>query len=589
MPSSPAEQIGSAKDQEARLREVLVLTARAEHLLQSGQIDEAVRTARRANTMGVNLGPTWRVFGQALEAQGDLPTAASAYEQAAAAGADVAALSVDRARVAMRQGAYAQAEQHLKLHHTLAGPTTQTIGELARAQTALMAFDRAYDTLQTALQVDPVQPLLWLVLGQLLRVQGRHGQAIIFFEEALRLDPSLTQARDGLADAVMLGAGDVERALSESHDALAAAAAEDVPALNEAHARRLLAAGQLAEGWDAFATAVEPGDAALVDIRVAAPRWTPGAPLKGRLLLIGEGDVVDDILLLQVVPSIIAGGAKVILAIDGSLTTLAQRSLPDAMVVPLLHRTQGGRTLRAADLDSPHIHGGALVAAWAPLRSLMGARRGRREDFVQTAPYLKPESARVRYWRERLASLGPGPKVGVIWRAHADARFWQAPPLSGLQAPLAVPGIHPISLQPLELAELTTLQDTFGLRINPRPPELRYADADDLAALMRALDVVIGPPDTETVLAAASGVETWFLSTPHHWAMLGTQTFPWFPRARAMTAAAPDDWAGAMAELGQGLADLVGSPPETRRPAAGGRRSGKHSRSSGGRDPQGRT
>jgi tetratricopeptide (TPR) repeat protein len=589
VPSSPAEQIGSAQDQAARLREILVLTARAEHLLQSGQIDEAVRTARRANSMGVSLGPTWRVFGQALEAQGDLPTAASAYEQAAAAGADVAALSIDRARVAMRQGAYAQAEQHLKLHHTLAGPTTQTIGELARAQTALMAFDRAYDTLQTALQANPVQPLLWLALGQLLCVQGQHGQAIMFFEEALRLDPSLARARDGLADAVMLGAGDVDRALAESHDALAAAAAEDVPALNEAHARRLLAAGRLAEGWDAFARAAEPCNAALVDIRAAAPRWTPGAPLKGRLLLIGEGDVVDDILLMQVVPSIIAGGAKVILAIDGSLTTLAQRSLPDAMVVPLLHRTQGGKTLRAASLDSPHVHGGALVAAWAPLRSLIAAHRGRREDFVETTPYLKPESARVRFWRGRLASLGPGPKVGMVWRAHADARFWQAPPLSGLQAPLAVPGIHPISLQSLELAELTTLQDAFGLTIYPRPPELRYTDADDLAALMRALDVVIGPPDTETFLAAASGAETWFLSTPRHWAMLGTRTFPWFPRARAFTAAAPDDWTEAMAELGQALEDFVRSPPETRGPADGGRRSGKRSRPSGGRDPQGRT
>ncbi len=557
MPPSPAEQSAGVQDTAARVREALRLTARAEQQLQAGQVDEAVLTAVRANKLGVNLGPTWRVFGQALEAQGELDDAAEVYGQAAATGADVAEISADRARLAMRLGDHALAEQQLLLHHTHARPTTATIADLARAQTALMAFDRAQDTLRRALEADAGLALLWQVFGRLLGAQGLHAQAVILFEEALRLDPGLACARDGLAEALLSGAGDVERVLSESRQALDDAPGDDLPALTQAHARRLLAVGRLAEGWDAFASAVEPGPAALFDICAAARRWRPGAPLDGRLLLIGEGDVVDDLLLMQLVPRLMAGGAKVILAVHRNLVDLVQHGLPGAMAVPLVHRAKGGRTRRAADLDSPHLHGGELVAAWAPLRALMATARPGLEDGPAMGAYLAPDAARVRVWRERLAALGAGRKVGVAWRPQPDATAWQAPPLTGLQGPLATPGLHPISLQPAEPAELEWLRETFGLTLHPSPPQLRHADAQDMAAFMLALDVVIGPPGAETVLAAATGAETWFLAAPRHWTMLGQPTCLWFPRARVMTAASVEDWTGAMTELGEALKGLT--------------------------------
>ena len=540
------------------MRQVRTLTDQAEQLLVAGQVAEALQTIRRAKNLGLNEGRTWHVLASALSAEGDFAASLAAYDQALETGVALAEVSGGMARVVLRLGDYAKAESLLTLHLQSAPPTAEAVADLAQAQTRLGAFDRAHETLKTALETDPGEPLLWFTLAQLLSVQGRHAHAVVFFEECLRLDPGAALAQAGLAEALLVGGGDIDRALSVSQDALAAAAPALLPALTDAHARRLLAAGQLQAGWAVFTAGVEPGPAALLQVKAAAPLLSDGAPLDGQLLLIGEDSVTDELLLAHVVPSLVAKRRPLILAVHESWAALAQRSFPRVSVVPLLSRDHAGRRLQAAGLDSPGMHGGEPVAAWTPLRSTLAAHRGTPAGFAGPGAYLKTHLGRVRFWRERLQALGPGPKVGVVWRARSDPRAWEAPPLAALAEPLSVEGVHFISLQHEEVeGELDWIEETFGPTIYPPPTDLSRESLDELAAFARALDVVIGPPDTATYLAAACGAETWFLSTPNHWAKLGAEVYPWFPQARVITAAAPDDWTKAMAELGQALGALT--------------------------------
>nr|MEA2797290.1 hypothetical protein [Phenylobacterium sp.] len=534
----------------------------ADELRQAGRLDEAVQVSLRAVGLQVDLKRTLPALARAMEAQGDLTAALEVYRQVMALEPESPAISGEMGRLALRMGKYDVAEDVLTLHVRMAPPAAEAIANLALAQAMLKAFDRAHGTLKAALEMDDSQSLLWLTLAQVLCFDGRHAQAIVFFQEALLYDPASTRARDGLADALLLGAGEVERALALSEAALAGAAPDEVPALTAAHARRLLAAGRLEEGWKAFAKWIEPGAAAAIEVKVAAPLWTPGMPLNGRLLLIGEEGVVDTILLAQVIPNIIADGSPLILAFGPRWESLARRSFPEATMVPLLNREQAGRRQQTADLDSPHVHRGELVAAWAPLRSMMQGYRARSADFADAPPYLKVDNSRVDHWREWLAALGPGLKVGVVWRAPSGDRgkTWEAPPLPLLKAGLAAPGVHLIGVQEEELQnELGWIRETFGLPIHDPPPGLHRGDLDDLAALTLAVDVVIGPPDATACLAAACGAETWFLATPRHWALLGGETYPWFPKAKVISAAAPDDWAGAMAELQEALEAFAGA------------------------------
>jgi tetratricopeptide (TPR) repeat protein len=560
VPTSPTEH--TADVGQGGLAEAQALMDEAVELLQAGRFDEAVQVSLRAASLQVDRERTLPALARALEAQGDLTAALEVYRQAMALRSDSPAISGDMGRLALRMGKYDVAEDVLTLHIRMAPPGVEAIANLALAQAMLKAPHRANATLKAALEADPSQSLLWLTLAQVQCFDGRHAQAIVFFEEALRFDPASTRAQDGLADALLLGVGDVERALALSEAALAGAAADEVPTLTAAHARRLLAAGRLEEGWEAFAKWMEPGDAAAVEMKIAAPLWTPGMPLNGRLLLVGEEGIADMILLAQVIPSIIADGAPLIFAFGPRLESLARRSFPEATTISLLNREKAGKRQQTADLDSPHVHRGELVAAWAPLRTMMRGYRARLADFADAKPYLKVDGRRVDHWRECLAALGPGLKVGVVWRAPSGDRgkSWEAPPLLLLKEGLSVPGVHLIGVQEEELQnELGWIRDTIGLQINDPPPELRHGDLDDLAALTLAMDVVIGPPDAAACLAAACGAETWFLAPPRHWALLGAGTYPWFPKAKVISAAAPDDWSGAMAELQEALATFAGT------------------------------
>ena len=567
MPPSRTES--TADVGEAEPGEAQALAHEADELRRAGRFDEAVEVSLRAVGLQVGLERTLPVLARAMEANGDFSGALEIYRQAMALTPGDPAVSADRGRLALRMGKYDLAEEMLAHHVSLAPPAAEAVANLAMAQAMLGAFDRALATLKAALEAEETQPVLWLTLAQVLCFEGRHAQAIVFFEEALRFDPDSTPARAGLADALLLGVGDVQRSLDLSQAALAAAAPDEIPALTAAHARRLLSAGRLEDGWTAFAKWIEPGEAATaVEVRIAAPLWTPGMPLDGRLLLIGEDGMTEAALLAQVIPSVLADGLPVILSFDPSWASLIRRSFPEARFAPLLSREPADKRQQTADLDSPHVHGGELVAAWGPLRSMMRRYRPRIADFADAQPYLKVDVERVGFWRECLAALGPGLKVGVVCHAPAVAagRTWEAPPLPLLKAGLSTPGVSLIGLQEQVIEnELGWIRETFGLPIHEPPPELNRREFDDLAALMAAMDVVIGPPEGTTFLAAACGAQTWFLTPPRHWALLGDETFPWFPKAKVITAAAPDDWAGAMAELQEALDALAGTSARRRR------------------------
>jgi tetratricopeptide (TPR) repeat protein len=534
------------------------LTQDADELRRAGRLDEALQAALDAVATQINRERTLPILARILAAQEDFSGALEIYRQALALETDNPAISAEMGRLALRLGKYDLAEEVLTIHVGMAPPTPAAIADLAWAQAGRREFGRAQETLKSALQTNPGQALLWSALAQILCLDGHHAQATIFFEEALSLDIRSTPALSGLADALLLGGGDVERALSASEAALAGAATEDIPIMTDAHAGRLLAIGRLEAGWKTLAKAFEPGEAAMVTVKIAAPRWTPGMPLDGRLLLIFPEDEVEAILLAQVVPSVIVAGAPLILAVDPRWESLARRSFPDAITVPLLSRQHDGRLEQTATLDGPHVHEGELVGAWSSLRSMMPIHRARLADFADGAPYLKVDPERVRRWRDRLAALGSGQKVGVVWRARNRARAWEAPPLQALEAALSVHGVQLIGLQEEAFPnEFGWLQENFGMRIHDPSPELQGCGLEDLAALTLALDAVIGPPHAATCLSAACGAETWFLTTPRPWALLGAKTFPWFPTARVLSAAAPDDWTAALDELRQALGDLV--------------------------------
>jgi hypothetical protein len=189
--------------------------------------------------------------------------------------------------------------------------------------------------------------------------------------------------------------------------------------------------------------------------------------------------------------------------------------------------------------DPPHERTQGAEIDWqTPIGSLPRWFRPTLASFPRTGGYLVPDPQRVAFWTQRLAALGPGPKVGIGWRSsrRSTARNLHYSDLDQWGAILAVPGVSFINLQYDECrAELAAARAQFGVAIHDWADLDQMNDLDEVVALMSALDLVIGPTTTPQIMAGALGTPTWMLLTEFiNWKNLGTDGWPMFPSLRPL-------------------------------------------------------
>jgi hypothetical protein len=78
-------------------------------------------------------------------------------------------------------------------------------------------------------------------------------------------------------------------------------------------------------------------------------------------------------------------------------------------------------------------------------------------------------------------------------------------------------------------------------------------DLEGVAALCAALDLVIGPPNATSNIAAACGAPVWMVQHAQAWPMLGTQAMPWYPSVRVFAGARIGHWKELYAEIATAL------------------------------------
>jgi hypothetical protein len=106
----------------------------------------------------------------------------------------------------------------------------------------------------------------------------------------------------------------------------------------------------------------------------------------------------------------------------------------------------------------------------------------------------------------------------------------------------------------------------FNLQLEPRLPgmaDLSTPDLLDLAARVRALDLVITPDTMLAHLAGALGVNTWtLLHADADWRWMGPERTdsPWYPTMRLFRQPRPGDWPAVFDQLERHLAHLVPGP-----------------------------
>jgi tetratricopeptide (TPR) repeat protein len=514
--------------------------------LRAEDAQTAADWALKALQQDERCGMAWYCLAIAREKAGDFKTSLQCYESALQLAPEHDEIASNLGRLAYRMGLKPIAEQLFAGYLAKHPLAVETSNNLACCQRDQHRYAEALATLTPVIEANPEHPLLWNTLGTILTDQGDFEAALPFFDEALRLDEGFVKARYNRSTA-KLQMGDPDGALVDCEAALTGHMAEHERAMmNLARATMLIARGELAEGWEAYEARLSHHYPDATHFLIDRPRWTPDAELAGKtLLLVGEQGLGDEVLFANIVPEVIeALGAKgrLVLAVEPRLVALFQRAYPQAQVGAHATYDVDARTVRV----TPFVGDMARIDLWAPIATLLRTFRPTVESYPDRAAYLAADPARVAHWKQVLAAEAfRGPTVGILWKSLKleGARLRYFSPFDAWRPVLTTPGITFVNLQYGDCeAEIAEARERLGVQLW-RPPGIDLkADLDDVAALSCALDLVLGPANATSNIAAACGAPVWLISTPGAWPKLGTERYPWYPRMRVFTAPGSGQW-----------------------------------------------
>ncbi len=463
-------------------------------------------------------------------------------------------------------------------------------------------------------QLDPHRALAHFRFGYALQMANRHNEAIAPYRRALAIDPTLPQLRNNLAGALTHtgGALNEQIALLESavhHDpshadawtnlTQASRANLNLPRALEAGARAVQCAPHSPLAHNNYALALRE-----------AQRWDEAEHAERTACALAPNDatVRSNLSMLQLMRGNYAHGWQTHEARwDGSLElggnrpafpaptwqgeTLAGKTLlvwgeqgmgdvlQFSRYIPLLaervHR-EGGRlvwnsfpqmgALLARSLGD-HVDGysaGGGVESLPPfdyeipLLSLPLMFNTREETIPAATPYLRADAAAGESWRARLAGE-TRLKVGLAWTgSHGHQRNpfrrvgWE-------RYAENFGGMHDVafySLQPGAGADVAAARAT-GLPMSDYTAE--FANFDDTAAFVSALDLVITVCTSVAHLSGALGQRTWvLLDVNPHWVwLLDRPDSPWYPSATLYRQPQFGQWDPALEAVARDLSVLA--------------------------------
>lgn len=479
-------------------------------------------------------------LGTLRAGQGRFAEAEACHRAALARRADRATVWNNLGNALSRQGRAAEALAAWRRAVLLDPALPEGLSNLGNGLRDAERLEEAERTHRRALTSMPDEPQANNNFGHALQGRLRHAEAARWFRRALALDPGYAAALCNLGLAVQRLGND---GLAER---LYGRALRVVPDLALARFNRgllHLERGELAEGWAGYGWRFASGQAGGAR-QPRLPAWR-GEDLTGKRLLIwGEQGVGDTILFSALCAEAIARARSVVIETDRRLVPLFARSFPAALVRP---PRPDAEAVCECDL---HVPIGSLARVFRCALSDFAARDG---------GWLVPDPARVAVWRERVAALGPGLRVGIGWRSAlmtelrraAYSRLDQWGPL------LAVPGVVFVNLQYGACeAERIAAEARFGVPIHRWDDLDLTDDFEATAALMANMDLVISPAMAVGELAAALGVPVWRFGG-RDWTRLGTAVRPWFPAQRLFQPRDGEDVSGVLKLM---AAQLVGRP-----------------------------
>ncbi|WP_339748855.1 tetratricopeptide repeat protein [uncultured Maricaulis sp.] len=549
------------KNQRDQYRKAANLAKRAIRMSDDGDHQGAAKPALAALDLAPDYALPNHTIGLILFRLGRLSRALQFYERAWRIDPRDAEIYLNMGIVAWKLDMLDAAEKFYRLCVDLAPENMNGLINLASVLRDQGRYDDAIELLRAQIFLRPENVDLWNSLGTVVADSGDPVGSVPFYTEALRINPGFARGHNNLA-AVYELTGNPTLAIKHFEEALKSPKdAIDRATMRHGLSHALLAAGRLAEGWKSQQSRLDPDNIQATLFAMNCPRWEsldPADIVGKKVVIVGEQGLGDEVLFLNSaheLQSQIGASGELRIACEQRLVPLIQRSFPLARVDNHLSTVLEGRNVRTA--------GGLDRGAdfWTPMGDQLGAFRPSVESFPDTPAFLTPDLQRADAFRQELAALGPGLKVGVLWKSlkmtGSRARFFS--PLDAWKPVLQTPGVTFINMQYGETADdIQRARDEFGVTLyTPETLDLKN-DLDGVAAMGQALDLMIGPMTASINLAAACGGDVWvFLPHRRHWITFSSDRLPWYPSARLFFGDGFGDWTGIMAQLAAALRERV--------------------------------
>jgi hypothetical protein len=392
---------------------------------------------------------------------------------------------------------------------------------LALIEHARRRFDAAETAYRRALTARPTYRDALYNFALLLQQQERLQEAIVLYERLLALHPDFAEAHNNLGNC-HLKLNQLPAAKSHYAETLSLQASHKEAPWNLGFASLL--DGELESGWLGYEYRLAQRN---VDPRrFQAPRWNGQIQSGQSILVHHEQGLGDTIQFARYLHLLVRGGMEVDVLCQPALEALLSRI--------------GGLRGCSSQFDTSRPN------RWqVPFPSLPYHFRTSLDSIPAFVPYLSAEPAKIAEWRELVAALPPGAKVGLVWQGnpkHENDRN-RSIPLAHLAELFGIPGVHLCSLQKGVAREQIPLSFTDLGRL--------FQDFSDTAAAVVNLDLVISVDTSVAHLAGALGKPVWILlpyAPDWRW-LLHRSDSPWYPSARLFRQPMPGDWASVLRQV----------------------------------------
>jgi len=338
----------------------------------------------------------------------------------------------------------------------------------------------------------------WNNYGNVMRECGQPARAIPFLQHAIALEPQNVTAHFNLAVSYLIQ-------------------------------------GNYAQGWPLYEVRWNYEHLAGQLPKHTQPRWT-GQDLKNKTILVeGEQGHGDNIQFVRFLWNLHVAGAKIKLKVTDGLIPLLSNS-------PIIEKVSG------------YLDDVGEFDYWTPIMSIPGILGITLENLPKPVNYLNVDMNKQQEW---LQVLGPKTRmrVGFCWSGRRDA--WlnrhKGMPFEDM----------------LELIRTNSQYEWVNLQIDATPEEeAALVEAGvraypgsitsfvDTAALIMAMDVVIGVDTAVSHLSGSLGRPTWIMlnwfGTDWRW-LLNRDDSPWYSTARLFRQPAMGDWASVRKKVSQYL------------------------------------